>query len=158
MLQDAPIRLGEGAVGQAAVTREPVQVPDLREAQFRSQYRLVRVLEALEQSGQRALLAVPLLREDRILGGLVLHRKTTGEFSPEVVALTPVRVDVYIPTMMLRVGYRWCADALSADCTTLRMIGRLAAGRTLRDANAEFATAGVCAESDCRSHVSVILL
>ena len=32
-------------------------------------------------------LAVPLLREDRIIGGLVIRRKSTGEFRPEVVEL-----------------------------------------------------------------------
>jgi GAF domain-containing protein len=86
-LRATPIRLGEGAVGRAAAAREPVQAPDIREAQFRVQYRLPRLRKAIERSGQRALLAVPLLREDRILGGLVLQRKTPGKFSPEVVAL-----------------------------------------------------------------------
>jgi len=57
-----------------------------------------------------------------------------------VPALTPLPVDVYIPTMMLRAGYRWCDDSLAAGCTALQMIGRLAPGRTVRDANAEFAT------------------
>lgn len=46
-------------------------------------------------------------------------------------------IDIYIPTMMLRVGYRWCDDALSAGCTMLEMIGRLAPGRTLPEAAAE---------------------
>ena len=32
-------------------------------------------------------LAVPLLREDRIIGGLVVRRKSTGEFRPEVIKL-----------------------------------------------------------------------
>ena len=37
--------------------------------------------------GFRASLAVPLLREDRIIGGLVVRRKSTGEFRPEVIEL-----------------------------------------------------------------------
>jgi putative ABC transport system permease protein len=57
----------------------------------------------------------------------------------QVVPLTPLPVEVYIPTMMLRIGYRWCDDSLAADCTTLQMIGRLASGWTLEDARAEFA-------------------
>jgi hypothetical protein len=47
--------------------------------------------------------------------------------------------DLYIPTMMLRAGYRSCADALAEDCTMLRMIGRLAGGRTVEQARAEIA-------------------
>jgi predicted permease len=62
-----------------------------------------------------------------------------GVAPPHPAALTPMPVDVYIPTMMLRVGYRWCRDSLAADCTTLGMIGRLAPGRTLSDAQAELA-------------------
>src|SRR6185295_9560297 len=27
--------------------------------------------------------------------------------------------EIYIPTMMLGVGYRWCEDSLAADCTIL---------------------------------------
>ena len=41
----------------------------------------------LERFGFRASLAVPLLREDRIVGGLVVRRKATGEFRPEVIEL-----------------------------------------------------------------------
>ena len=63
-----------------------------------------------------------------------------GVAPPRPVAMTPLPVDLYIPTMMLRAGYRWCNDALAADCTTLSMIGRLAPGRTLSDAAAEFPT------------------
>jgi hypothetical protein len=42
--------------------------------------------------------------------------------------------EIYIPTMMLRVGYRWCDDSLRDDCNVLTMIGRLAPGRTVEDA------------------------
>jgi len=37
--------------------------------------------------GYRSLLAVPLLREDRLLGGLVVNRVSAGEFSPQVIEL-----------------------------------------------------------------------
>ena len=48
--------------------------------------------------------------------------------------------EIYIPTMMLRTGYRWCTDSLAEDCTILSMTGRLAAGRTVDEAKAEIAT------------------
>ena len=38
-------------------------------------------------TGVRALLAVPLLREDHLIGSLAVTRKTPGEFPPEVVDL-----------------------------------------------------------------------
>ncbi len=54
--------------------------------------------------------------------------------------VTPSPGEIYIPTMMLRVGYRWCDDSLARDCTMLDMIGRLAEGRTAGESKAEMAT------------------
>jgi len=42
---------------------------------------------AVQKAGFRALLAVPLLREERIIGGLVVRRKTPGEFPRETLDL-----------------------------------------------------------------------
>src|SRR5262245_34011388 len=82
-LRQTRVRKGEGAVGRVAVTRAPVQIPDiLDEGAYRSRLR-----DVLVRSGHRALLAVPLLREEHILGGLVVNRKAPGEFSAEVVDL-----------------------------------------------------------------------
>jgi macrolide transport system ATP-binding/permease protein len=47
---------------------------------------------------------------------------------------------IYIPTMMLRVGYRFCDDSLSENCTILDMIGRLSYGHRIEEAMAEMAT------------------
>jgi len=60
----------------------PIQVPDILAAPAES-----RVRGALVRAGYRALLAVPLVREDHLIGGLTVIRKTTGEFAPEVVEL-----------------------------------------------------------------------
>lgn len=54
--------------------------------------------------------------------------------------LTTLRNGLYIPLMTLRTGYRFCDDALAEDCTILRMIGRLAKGRSVQQAKAEMKT------------------
>jgi signal transduction histidine kinase len=82
-LRAAPIHLGEGAMGRAGLAREPAQVPDILEESAYSG----RLRDLLTQFGYRAVLAVPLLREARILGGLVVARKSPGAFPPNVVAL-----------------------------------------------------------------------
>jgi len=80
-----PVRLGEGAVGQAVQTRSPVQVEDLRHAE---QYTTrQQVLQTLIELGYRSVLAVPLLVEDRILGALVVLRREVGGFAPATVDL-----------------------------------------------------------------------
>ena len=77
------LRKTEGVVGRAALTREPVQIPDITvPGAYESSLRA-----ALVETGYRAMLAVPLLREDTVYGGLVVTRKTPGEFSADVVEL-----------------------------------------------------------------------
>jgi len=82
-LRANPPRLGDGVVGRAAANREPVQVPNILEERAYAP----RMRQMLERFGFRASLAVPLLREERIIGGLVVRRKSTGEFLPEVIEL-----------------------------------------------------------------------
>ncbi|HJR02606.1 MAG TPA: GAF domain-containing protein [Methylomirabilota bacterium] len=78
-----PIRLGVGAVGRAGVERVPVEVADLDAA---ASLVAPQVRSLLARQGTRSLLAVPLVREERLLGGLVILRRERGAFSPEVVA------------------------------------------------------------------------
>jgi signal transduction histidine kinase len=77
-----PVRKGEGATGRLAEVQEPIQVADILVAPAES-----RVRGALVRAGYRALLAIPLVREDHLLGGLTVLRKTTGAFTPEVIEL-----------------------------------------------------------------------
>jgi GAF domain-containing protein len=82
-LRANPPRLRDGVVGRTAGSREPVQVPNILEERAYGP----RMRELLARFGFRASLAVPLLREERIVGALVVRRKSTGEFRPEVVEL-----------------------------------------------------------------------
>jgi signal transduction histidine kinase len=84
VLKAARIRLGEGATGQAASTRAPVQILDTFEEQQRA---VSRVRPVLNRLGYRSLLTVPILREQEIMGGLTVWRREVGEFEPEVVKL-----------------------------------------------------------------------
>jgi signal transduction histidine kinase len=79
----ALVPAGEGAVGRLTETRAPVQIPDISSAEtYRSPLR-----DALLAGGYRALLAVPMIQEDDVVGGLVVSRKTAGEFPAETVDL-----------------------------------------------------------------------
>jgi len=82
-VRDVRPRKGEGAVGRVAQTRDPVQIVDISDA---SAYES-RVRNTLLQIGLRALLAVPLIAEDRLVGALIVMRKHTGTFAAEEVAL-----------------------------------------------------------------------
>jgi signal transduction histidine kinase len=65
------------------VTREPVQIPDIAaEGAYES-----RIRRAMLAAGTRSVLAIPLLHEDRLVGGLVVTRRAPGEFTDDVVEL-----------------------------------------------------------------------
>jgi signal transduction histidine kinase/HAMP domain-containing protein len=80
-IREAGVNLGETAVGWAGKNREAVQVPDvLEEPTYPTR-------EIMKREGFRALLAVPLLREHRLIGGLVVRRRAPGQFQKETVDL-----------------------------------------------------------------------
>jgi signal transduction histidine kinase len=80
-IRAVPLRKGEGLMGRATEMREPVQIPDITQPEaYRSAVR-----DALLRFGYRALLSVPLLREEQIIGSLSLNRKAPGAFPPEVI-------------------------------------------------------------------------
>ena len=80
-IQEAGVKLGETALGRAGVNREAVQISDILEEPTYP------TSETMQQEGFRALLAVPLLREDRLIGGLVVRRRAPGQFQKETVDL-----------------------------------------------------------------------
>jgi signal transduction histidine kinase len=80
-LRAAPLRKGEGLMGRAAEMREPIQIPDITQpGAYQSSVR-----DTLIRFGYRALLSVPLLREDHIIGSLSFNRKAPGEFPAAIV-------------------------------------------------------------------------
>jgi len=77
------VRRGEGVVGQTAITLAPAQMPDIA---MPGEYGL-RLRENLLESGIRAILAVPMARDDQLIGCLVVSRNRPGEFPPETIEL-----------------------------------------------------------------------
>jgi len=75
------IHIGETAVGKAVEQRMPMQIPDIQHDATAF------VLDVIVRAGFRALLVVPLLGADRIVGALVVRRKAPGEFPKHTVDL-----------------------------------------------------------------------
>ena len=80
-VREHPVQLGDTLVGQCAQRREAVQIADLAEAEAHP------IFDVLRRAGVRALLAVPLLHQDRAIGALLVRRRRPGAFSPEIVNL-----------------------------------------------------------------------
>jgi signal transduction histidine kinase/CheY-like chemotaxis protein len=79
-IRDRHIHLGETAIGRAVEQRMPIQVPDIQSDPSA-------VLDVIVRAGFRALLTVPLLGADRIIGALVVRRKEPGEFAKNTIEL-----------------------------------------------------------------------
>src|SRR5262245_52195951 len=75
------VAFGESAVAQAVMQRAPVQVADLRQAKRTA------LQEVILQAGYRALLVIPLLSRDKVIGALVVRRKAPGSFPAPVLDL-----------------------------------------------------------------------
>jgi signal transduction histidine kinase len=80
-IEAAQVTLGKGAAGRSAITGQPVQIPDiLAEAGYPFR-------DIVAREGYRAVLSIPMLREGRILGTVVVSRKMPGAFSDRHVSL-----------------------------------------------------------------------
>jgi signal transduction histidine kinase len=73
--------LGDTHIGVAAERREPIQIANLSEEPPSP------LMDLVLAAGFRALLVVPLLRPDRVLGALVVRRRQPGVFPKETVDL-----------------------------------------------------------------------
>jgi GAF domain-containing protein/anti-sigma regulatory factor (Ser/Thr protein kinase) len=78
-----PLRNGEGVTGQSVLKKQPIQVTDITvEGAYESRLRDLAI-----ESGFRAVLAVPLIREDQVMGALTIARTQAGEFPRQVIDL-----------------------------------------------------------------------
>ena len=80
-IRESRIRLGESAVGRAAITREAVQIADILDEP------LSPLREVLTRAGFRALLVVPLLHEEKTIGALAIRRRAPGRWPQGTVEL-----------------------------------------------------------------------
>jgi len=86
-IRERHIRIGgDRVVAQAAVKRAPVQIPDAVNEPSED-------FEFLVRAGFRALLIVPLLAPDQIVGALVVRRREPGEFPKSTIELLETFAD-----------------------------------------------------------------
>ncbi len=79
-LRDSHIRLGQTGISEAVERRAPFQVPDVLSDPSIT-------LDVIVRAGFRALLYVPLLGAEKIVGALVVRRKQPGEFLKSTIEL-----------------------------------------------------------------------
>jgi signal transduction histidine kinase len=80
-LTASPPTLRDSIIGRAAATGEPQNIADIDTDSFSALKTLVRA------EGLRSILAVPAIRGNQLIGGIVLGRRTVGGYSPKEVDL-----------------------------------------------------------------------
>jgi signal transduction histidine kinase len=80
-IADQHITVNDARMGTATTQRRPIQIADVRNEPQTPMNDIVL------REGYRALLVMPLLRPDRIVGALVVRRKEPGEFPKSTVDL-----------------------------------------------------------------------
>jgi signal transduction histidine kinase/ActR/RegA family two-component response regulator len=76
-LRATRIHVDETFVGRAALSRKAIQLPNLALTELDPH------LQVLYDGGWRSLVAIPLVRQDHVVGALVVRRKMAGAFSDE---------------------------------------------------------------------------
>ena len=84
-LSRTPIRKGDGTVGETAVTLAPARVADIVNDIYQSSHKNLMI-----KVGNRAVLTVPLLQDDRVIGALSVGRTKPGPIADEVVELLKI--------------------------------------------------------------------
>jgi signal transduction histidine kinase len=80
-IKERHIRIGDAGIGQAAAQRAPLQIADVQTQPAPA------VLDVVVRAGFRALLIIPLLGAERVVGALVVRRRRPGEFSKQTIEL-----------------------------------------------------------------------
>ena len=80
-LRDITIDRKSSLIGQTALADQPLEISDLASAE-RDEF-----LDTVFQDGWRSVLALPMIGGDVIIGVLVIRRRGTGNFPPDVIEL-----------------------------------------------------------------------
>ena len=119
-LLERPIRLGETPLGRAGETCAPVHVVDVQAD------RLTSVSDRERLAGIRTVLAIPLISEERLVGGLVVRRRTVQPFEPAIVEL----LQTFAAQSVLAIGNaRLFAEARQARATAEAALAELRAAQ-----------------------------
>ena len=80
-LRDITIGRKTSLIGQSALADQPLEIPDLA-AVDRDEF-----LDTIFGDGWRSVLAVPMIAGDEMIGVLVIRRRGTGNYPPDVIEL-----------------------------------------------------------------------
>jgi GAF domain-containing protein len=155
-LKASHIRFGQTALSEAVERRTPIQIPDIQADPSAT-------LDIIVRAGFRALLYIPLLGAEKIIGALVVRRRTAGEFPKRTVELLQTFADQAVLAIEnarlfdeVQARERALAESLEQQVATSSILRAIAASPT--DILPVLNAVAASATQLCEAHDAAIFL
>jgi GAF domain-containing protein len=152
--QHGPIRPDQRtALGQLAGAKQVVHIPDLKADRAYAERQPLRVV-TVDEAGARSFLGVPMLKENKLAGAIVIYRQEVRPFASKQIELVKTFATQAVIAIENTRLFNETQEALERQTATADVLNVI--GRSPTDAAPVFDVIGERAEKLCDAEISVV--